>query len=648
MTVNRALRTSQLLAVDLAIVAASILGAMALRYDSLRLDRDALVYFPAAAFPLLVRPVVNTIFGLYRRAWAYASIGELERIALAVAMGSVVGVLLFYVVLAPLNVPGTVTPVGQFPRSFFVLEGLLTLSGIGGVRFLIRALAEWRSTRAGTGGIRAGDAEAVRVQTLVFGAGRAGVQVLRTLGNRSDGLGMQVVGLLDDDPAKHGLVVRGIRVMGGLSDLELAVARTGARRLLVAMPSASGEVIRRVVTEANRVGLETRTLPPFEDLVAGHLSIAAIREIRVEDLLRREPVSIDETGLRELVAGEAVLVTGAGGSIGMELSRQVFDQDPRRLILLDSAEGPLYEIDRELSLYATRDSGTLGRAGRRRADLVTRLASVTSQETMEVVLRADRPVLVVHAAAYKHVPMMELHPASSVATNLGGTLATLRACVATDVARFVLVSTDKAVEPTSIMGASKRLAELAVAAVAAQSGRRYVAVRFGNVLGSSGSVVPLFQRQLAEGVPLTITDPEITRFFMTIPEAARLLLEAALMGESGDLFVLDMGKPIRILDLARDVARLAGRDPDSVPIQFIGLRPGEKLHEALFYDTETTQPTRHPKVIRVRPAGGTVRAAADPAGVLEQLDQLVAVGAAGRHDVARKLLFETLSKLEHR
>ncbi|MDQ6794358.1 MAG: polysaccharide biosynthesis protein, partial [Chloroflexota bacterium] len=401
MTVNRALRTSQLLAVDLAIVAASILGAMALRYDSLRLDRDALVYFPAAAFPLLVRPIVNTIFGLYRRAWAYASIGELARIALAVAMGSVVGVLLFYVVLVPLKVPGTVTPVGQFPRSFFVLEGLLTLSGIGGVRFLIRALAEWRSTRSGTGGIRAGDAEAVRVQTLVFGSGRAGVQVLRTLGSTSDGLGMQVVGLLDDDPAKNGLVVRGIRVMGGLSDLELAVARTGARRLLVAMPSASGEVIRRVVTEANRVGLETRTLPPFEDLVAGHLSIAAIREIRVEDLLRREPVTIDETGLRELVAGEAVLVTGAGGSIGMELSRQVFDQDPRRLILLDYAEGPLYEIDRELSLYATRDSGTLGRAGRRRADLVTRLASVTSQETMEVVLGADRPVLVVHAAAYK-------------------------------------------------------------------------------------------------------------------------------------------------------------------------------------------------------------------------------------------------------
>ena len=482
--------------------------------------------------------------------------------------------------------------------------------------------------------------------TLVFGAGRAGAEVLRTLGNASDGYGIRVVGLLDDDPSKHGLVIRGIRVFGGLSDLELAVARTGARRLLIAMPSVSGDVIRRIVLEANRLGLETRTLPPFEDLVTGRLSMAAIREIRVEDLLRREPVVIDEAGLRDLVERGTVVVTGAGGSIGSELSRQVFDLDPARLVLLDHAEGPLYDIDRELTLYASRDSGSAGRSGHSRAELVARLATVTSQARMEEILCADRPVLVLHAAAYKHVPMMESHPASSVLTNLGGTLATLRASVAADVSRFVLVSTDKAVEPTSVMGASKRLAEIAVAAIAAQSGRRYVAVRFGNVLGSSGSVVPLFQRQLAEGVPLTVTDPEISRFFMTIPEASRLILEAALIGDAGDLFVLDMGKPIRIVDLARDVARLAGRDPDSVPIEFIGLRPGEKLHETLFYATESTRPTRNPKVIQVRPSLGTARAVADPAGVLQRLDDLVAVGEAGGHADARRLMFETLEMLD--
>jgi FlaA1/EpsC-like NDP-sugar epimerase len=251
---------------------------------------------------------------------------------------------------------------------------------------------------------------------------------------------------------------------------------------------------------------------------------------------------------------------------------------------------------------------------------------------------------VLHAAAYKHVPMMEAHPADAIYTNIGGTLAALRASVGSGVERFVLVSTDKAVAPSSVMGATKRLAELAVESVARSSGRRYVAVRFGNVLGSSGSVVPLFQRQLREGVPLTITDPEMTRFFMTIPEASRLILEASLMGEPGDLFVLDMGEPIRIVDLARDLARLAGRDPDSVPIQYIGLRPGEKLHEALFYEAEAIEPTAHPKVMRTR--GGS--SVPDGLDVLAELDALVEVGASGDHDAARAALAATLARLQPR
>jgi len=343
------------------------------------------------------------------------------------------------------------------------------------------------------------------------------------------------------------------------------------------------------------------------------------------------------------VRGETVLVTGAGGSIGSELARQVYELDPAALILLDRAEGPLYDIDRELTLLGERDSGTATRGGHHRARLETRLANAASLDSMRRVVAEDRPVMVLHAAAYKHVPMMEHHPADAVYTNVGGTLAALRASLDDGVQRFVLVSTDKAVEPTSVMGATKRLAELAVAAAARESGRRFVAVRFGNVLGSSGSVVPLFQRQLREGVPLTVTDPEMTRYFMTIPEASRLILQASIFGEPGDLFVLDMGDPVRIVDLARDLARLAGRDPDSVPFRYIGLRPGEKLHESLFYDAESSEPTDHPKVLRVRRSPVPERT---PREVFDALDALVAIGATGDHEASRAALRDALDHLD--
>jgi FlaA1/EpsC-like NDP-sugar epimerase len=432
--------------------------------------------------------------------------------------------------------------------------------------------------------------------------------------------------------------------MGGLDELAEIARVTGARRLLIAIPTASGDVVRRAVVDATALGLETRTVPALDELVSGRLGTAAIREVEVTDLLRRDPVVLNEAGLRQSLGGQTVLVTGAGGSIGSELARQVYELDPAKLVLLDRAEGPLYDIERELALLGGRDSGTASRDGHSRATLVTRLANVASLGGMRRILVEDRPVMVLHAAAYKHVPMMEHHPADAVYTNIGGTLAALRASLEAGVERFVLVSTDKAVAPSSVMGATKRLAELAVAAVARDSGRRYVAVRFGNVLGSSGSVVPLFQRQLREGVPLTITDAEMTRFFMTIPEASRLILEASLLGEPGDLFVLDMGEPVRIVDLARDLARLAGRDPDSVPIEYIGLRPGEKLHESLFYDAETIEPTAHPKVLRARE--GLAAATRTGAEILTELDALVAIGATGDHEATRSALAATLARLQ--
>ena len=638
-----AMRGRHLFVVDFVIIALSIVGAMILRFDSLRFAEEALIYFPAALWPLVIRPPINVLGGLYSRAWAYASVGELARIFVVVLVGSIAGMLFFYLVLVPLGVGGTQTTVGRFPRSFFALEGLLTLAGMGGVRFLIRASQEWKGWRPGDPDRRrrreAAESSGL-VPTLVYGAGEIGATVLRTISTAPDGLGMRVVGVLDDDRAKRNQVLRGQKVLGSIDELADIARVTGAHRLLIAIPTASGEVVRRAVEDATRLGLETRTVPALDELVSGRLGAAAIREVQVEDLLRREPVVIDEAALRGRLNGQTVLVTGAGGSIGSELARQVFNLDPARLVLLERAEGPLYDIERELALLSGRDSGTQARAGRPRAELVTRLANVVSPTAMRHVMEADRPVLVLHAAAYKHVPMMEHHPADAVYTNIGGTLTALRTSLAAGVDRFVLVSTDKAVAPTSVMGATKRLAELAVADVARRSNRPYLTVRFGNVLGSSGSVVPLFQRQLREGVPLTVTDPEMTRYFMTIPEAARLILEASLIGEPGDLFVLDMGDPIRIVDLARDVARLAGRDPDSVPLQFIGVRPGEKLHESLFYDMESIAPTRHPKVLRARQSVG------HSPGLMEQLDRLVEIAVEGDHAATRVALFETLARAD--
>src|SRR5262245_39005996 len=442
---------------------------MILRFESFRFVEEALIYFPAALLPLIVRPPIDVAGGLYSRAWAYASIGELARITLVVAIGSVVNILVFYFVLVPIGFPGTVTPLGTFPRSFFVLEGLLTLIGFGGARFLIRAATEWRSWRPGDPDRRAGvDGAAAtgRVPTLIYGAGDVGVSTLRTISAARDGLGMRVVGLIDDDGSKRNQVIRGQKVLGSLADLEDIARVSGARRLLIAIPTASGDVVRRAVEDATRIGLETRTVPALADLVSGRLNAAAIREVEVEDLLRREPVQIDEPGLRELIAGRCVLVTGAGGSIGSELARQVFALDPARLVLVDRAEGPLYDIERELDLVASRDSGTVVRESRPRPALADRLANVASIDAMRRIVDAEQPVLVLHAAAYKHVPMMEDHPADAVYTNIGGTLSTVRACLTANVERFVLVSTDKAVAPTSVMGATKRLAELAVAEIA--------------------------------------------------------------------------------------------------------------------------------------------------------------------------------------
>jgi FlaA1/EpsC-like NDP-sugar epimerase len=566
------------LVIDLIGIAGASYLALALRYE--RLNVPAAV--PAAALIIalivFVRTLVNARLGLYNRRWKHASVPELERITFAVWFGTLASAAVFYSIVLTV---GSNLATG-FPRSFWVIEPLLSGLAIGGLRLGIRATSEAKpGGRAHTVADRA---------TLLYGAGETGSFMARSA-RRHPGSGVVPVGFLDDDPSLVGEIVAGLRVYGGLARMAQAVQETRARTLLITMPSAPGTAVRRVFDAATALGLEVRTVPSMTDLLDGTVDAYRIRPICVEDLLRRPTITARDCDLaEEIIRDKVVVITGGGGSIGSELARQVFGMKPRRLVLIDRAESPLYMIQRELETrreYSHLDS-----------ELRVHLANVASSAAMRRIIAQERPSVIFHAAAYKHVPMMQTHPSDAAYVNVRGTLSLLNAAVDEGVERFVLVSTDKAVRPTSVMGATKRIAEMLVADAARRSGRAYVSVRFGNVLGSTGSVIPVFQQQLEAGRPLTITHPEMTRFFMTIPEACRLILDAAALGKQGDLFVLDMGEPVKVLDLARDLVRLSGRDPDSQPFETIGLRPGEKLHEELFYDSEEVEPTPAPKVLR--------------------------------------------------
>lgn len=508
--------------------------------------------------------------GLYKGVWRFASLPDLQRILVAIFSSTlVIGLLLL-----------VIRPTAAVPKSVVLIVPLILILWLGGSRFLYRVWKDYKMY---------GRNHSSGKPVLLIGTGESAVAILKELKRSSE---WQVVGVVHDNRKMHGLYLQGVKVLGGLDKLEHFANFYGVEEVIVAMPSNSRVKKRNAIELANQLGLNVFTVPAFDDIMSGNVNVTRIRRVDVEDLLGRDAVTLDNTGLHQMLDGHAVLVTGAGGSIGSELCRQILNYRPTTLICLDISEFALYTIEQELM---EQNSMT---------QLVFLTGDVKNAHRMQSVLHKYKPAVVFHAAAYKHVPLMEHDNVwEALSNNVIGTHTIARACQLAGVEKFVLVSTDKAVNPTNMMGASKRLAEMVCQGLQSVEGEndpayntQFVIVRFGNVLGSSGSVIPKFREQIANGGPVTITHPDITRFFMSIAEASQLVMQAGLMGNGGEIFVLDMGEPVKIVDLAKDMIRLSGLHQDDIKIVFTGLRPGEKLYEELLADDETTVPTTHEKL----------------------------------------------------
>jgi FlaA1/EpsC-like NDP-sugar epimerase len=602
-------RNRHVLLIDLALVVLSVWGSFALRLEwgaILPTYSQAVLWMTVLA--LAVKPAVYYLFGLYRRIWVYASVSELKTIALAVTVAAAI-------VDVPLLLLFNLGIFSGLPRSVVGIDWLLSLIFVGGLRFSFRILAEGNST-ARTGQVK---------RVLIVGAGDAGALVVREL-QKNRQMNLDPVGFLDDDPAKQKHQIHGVRVIGVLTDLASVLDKDNVDEVIIAIPSAPGRVVRLVTDVCRSKGVPSRTMPGIYELIGGKVNVSRLRDVDITDLLRREPAQIQNEQVSETLSGKRILVTGGGGSIGREICRQAARWNPAQLVLLGHGENSIFEALLEL------------RHDYPSADIQPVIADVRDAGRLRAIFESYKPQVVFHAAAHKHVPLMQANVEEAITNNMLGTRNVVDAAVQTDVARFVLVSTDKAVNPTSVMGATKRLAEMIVLDAAQRTGRAYSIVRFGNVLGSRGSVVPLFKQQIARGGPVTVTHPDMHRYFMTIPEAVHLVLQAAAMGQGGEVFMLNMGQQVRILNLAEDLIRLSGLEPGrDIEITFTGIRPGEKLSEQLFEDGTDYSKTSHPDIFRVEKNGGLhgdqlqqaiedlsrLAAASDTDAVLGTLDALI-------------------------
>jgi len=614
------LRNRYLLVSDLLLLPLALYFSYVLRLESFSLGSHWRGFWLFAIIALLIVPFLFWRTGIYARYWRYASVEELVLLAGAVT----IGVLLsgFLSLASAPRLPGS----WPLPRSIPLIFLLLALVVTAGPRFLLRLSARPLSRRWSRR--LSSPADAPRVQpVLIMGAGDAGAMIVREL-QQNPHLGLEPVGFVDDDLGKHDAVIHGVPVLGDRYAIPRLATDYKIKQVIIAMPTAPGKTIREIVRICEEAGLQTKIVPGLYELLGGTVTARQLRPVEIHDLLRREPVQTDIAAVQELLRGKRVLVTGAGGSIGGELCRQILCCSPATLIALGHGENSIFEITQELEGQAK----TLG------VELVPVIAGIRFPTRIRRVFEEYRPEIVFHAAAHKHVPLMENNPGEAITNNVFGTRVVLEAALATGVERFVMISTDKAVNPTNIMGASKRAAELLVYQAAQRSGKPYVAVRFGNVLGSRGSVVHTFRRQIAAGGPITVTHPEIRRYFMTIPEAVQLVLQAAVLGKGGEVFVLDMGEPVKIMDLARDMIELsglqAGRD---IEIVFTGLRPGEKLFEELFIPGEAYVRTVHPKIFVARNGAGNVP---DDRRLDEAVERLIRVAEQDDRDAIVRAMQE--------
>jgi FlaA1/EpsC-like NDP-sugar epimerase len=589
---------------------------------------DLTQYGTGLAAIMILFPVVKlSLFyfsGMYKRYWRYASIDELAYITFitvaAVALQTALFIGLYHVASLPFD---------GIPRSIPIIDGILTLLAVGGIRFSVRLIERTNERRKNGFGER----------VLIVGAGKSGVTLAGEM-QRNPEHGLKPIGLIDDDPEKASLRIRGLQVLGDRNAIPEIVQVYKVKRIVIAMPTAAGKDIRSIVDICKQCNVRVSTLPSLFEIINRQVGVDSLRDIQIEDLLRREPVQTDIAKVAQFISGKKVMITGAGGSIGSEICRQVISFNPDEIMLVGHGENTVFDVQNEL--FAILKTMEKQHPGRELPNINAYIADVRSHSRMKILFEAYRPDVIFHAAAHKHVPMMEMNPSEAISNNVLGTRNLLFLASRFDVKNFVMISTDKAVNPTSVMGASKRVAEILVLQAARRTGNRYVCVRFGNVLGSRGSVVPTFKQQIANGGPVTVTHEDVRRYFMTIPEAVQLVLQSSVIGRGGEIFVLDMGEPIRIVDLAKDLIRLSGLQVGrDIKIQYSGLRPGEKLFEELFIPGEEYARTDHEKVLIACNASQMV-----PNGIDEIIEELVEASKRDNEYVIRKTLNRILPEFQ--
>jgi FlaA1/EpsC-like NDP-sugar epimerase len=555
--------------VDICLIVAAYSLAFFLRFDFSIPFEQREIFFRGLWFVICIKPMVFLVSGLYRNLWSYASLQDALEIFKVITISSVMAV--FSVMY--------MRSFEAFPRSIFILDWSFLIFMVAASRLVWRFYRE-KYFIMDQFGLRSSKGK----RTIIIGAGEAGSLLLKEIRRQRSGE-YRVVGFVDDDHGKHGMLLHRVPVLGGIDHLRALVRKHKIEEIIVAIPSAQGKMLQRIVASCEKAKIQVKTLPCISDIIDGKVAVSQIKNVDIEDLLGRDPVVLDEKGISGYLTGKRVLITGAAGSIGSEICRQVAKFNPSKIILFDNAETPLFFIERELT------------ASFPDVPMIPVIADVRNRTRVEMVFDEFMPQVVFHAAAYKHVPMMEYNPVEAVTNNIVGTRKLADAAHRFKVDNFVMISTDKAVNPTNVMGASKRASEIYVQSLAAKSLTRFTTVRFGNVLGSNGSVIPIFKEQIAKGGPVTVTDRNVIRYFMTIPEATQLVLQAGCIGKGGEIFVLDMGEPVRIVDLAEELIRLSGLTPyEDIDIVFTGLRPGEKLYEELLVEGEGIKPTAHAKI----------------------------------------------------